>query len=306
MKKEWLIKNSNHEIIGPLSRDQVIAMIDGDKLVAEDELLKANGFWFWMHEKDLLQRFLYDNEPQGFNPISEAEDVLTANLTNEEAGIGPRPDLFINELKNDDEMTIEHSTVPGPNDLEYPNPEDFIDMQIEDEDITLSEDATGLFEQFHRGEKVDLREVEEGQGSEGILPEGADLEFPDPSLQLDLNVDEIIPESPEILGPDESDTDDVFQAKNSNYTDPTSPQVKMTSAGDLQEIKKKVEMNAENKDSFSKVMIIVLLMIGFLFWSIFFYYKIVLNRPILSQISLPGIGTAYAQVVSPSLKKKNF
>ncbi len=48
---------------------------------ADDEVCSGNGYWFFVREDDLVQRFLLNGEVQGFNPISEAKNVLTREPT---------------------------------------------------------------------------------------------------------------------------------------------------------------------------------------------------------------------------------
>jgi len=42
-----------------------------------DEVTSGNGFWFSLKEKDLVDKFLYGDIPQGYNPISESKSVLS-------------------------------------------------------------------------------------------------------------------------------------------------------------------------------------------------------------------------------------
>ena len=48
MKKNWLIRTKEHEIIGPLSEDKVRDLILNNKLVDEDELCFGSSFWFFV------------------------------------------------------------------------------------------------------------------------------------------------------------------------------------------------------------------------------------------------------------------
>ena len=58
MKKNWLIRTKEHEIIGPLPKEKVKELILDKKLVDEDELCLGNSFWFFVKEKNYLKNFL--------------------------------------------------------------------------------------------------------------------------------------------------------------------------------------------------------------------------------------------------------
>jgi hypothetical protein len=73
--KEWLIRTSDHFILGPLLRDKLIELIESGRLKDDDEICRGNGFWLFLREKELLKKYLYDNIPSGFNPINEAEPL---------------------------------------------------------------------------------------------------------------------------------------------------------------------------------------------------------------------------------------
>ena len=50
MIKNWLIRTTDHEIIGPISKEKVIELIQESKLKQEDELCPGNSFWFFVKE----------------------------------------------------------------------------------------------------------------------------------------------------------------------------------------------------------------------------------------------------------------
>ena len=77
MQKEWLIRTQQKQITGPLENSEVIKLIEEDLLSSDDELCTGNGFWIYIKEKDLLELFLYGDAEQVFNPVCEANSVLT-------------------------------------------------------------------------------------------------------------------------------------------------------------------------------------------------------------------------------------
>jgi hypothetical protein len=108
------------QILGPVRQEKVIELIEKGSLRDEDELSSANGFWFWLHEKDLVERYLYNREPQPFNPIAEAKSVLTSDEDAPAFNIDRR----------------EQAESPSQEDLDYP--EDFTedDEGEERDDVT--------------------------------------------------------------------------------------------------------------------------------------------------------------------------
>jgi hypothetical protein len=79
MEKNWLIRTKSNHILGPVSKEKVLELYQNGSIKADDEVCSGNGFWFFIREEDKIARFLLGNEVQGFNPISEAKDVLTSS-----------------------------------------------------------------------------------------------------------------------------------------------------------------------------------------------------------------------------------
>lgn len=77
MDKNWLIRTKSNHILGPVSKEKVIELYHNGSIKPDDEVCTGNGYWFFIREDDMVDRFLLGNEQQGFNPISEAKDVLT-------------------------------------------------------------------------------------------------------------------------------------------------------------------------------------------------------------------------------------
>lgn len=75
MEKNWLIRTKSCHILGPVSREKVVELYQNGSIKPEDEICSGNGFWIWLREKDMVDRYLMGNEKQSFNPISEAPDV---------------------------------------------------------------------------------------------------------------------------------------------------------------------------------------------------------------------------------------
>lgn len=82
MGKNWLIRTKSNHILGPISREKVLELYTNGSIKQDDEVCCGNGYWFFIRESDLVDKYLVGNSPQSFNPVSEAKDVLTASAGN--------------------------------------------------------------------------------------------------------------------------------------------------------------------------------------------------------------------------------
>lgn len=80
MGKNWLIRTKSNHILGPVSKEKVFELYQNGSIKADDEVCSGNGFWFFIRESDLVDKYLKGGATQSFNPISEAKDVLTATV----------------------------------------------------------------------------------------------------------------------------------------------------------------------------------------------------------------------------------
>lgn len=55
---QWLVRTATNEVIGPISREVLIAQIREGKLGLEDEVCKANSYWIYLDEADEVKRQL--------------------------------------------------------------------------------------------------------------------------------------------------------------------------------------------------------------------------------------------------------
>ena len=93
MEKDWLIRTHDYQILGPVSKEKIVELIENGTLKDEDEISSGNGYWFWLKEKDLLDKYIYGTEAQTFNPANSFEGK---------------------------EGHFEESMLPANEDLEYP------------------------------------------------------------------------------------------------------------------------------------------------------------------------------------------
>ena len=108
MKKNWLIRTKNNHILGPVSLKKIKELISNESLHEDDEISSGNGYWFFIREKDLVDKYIHKEKPQGFNPISEAVTSIA--------------DLSIEKV-DEIEVVEEEPLVLTPNfeELEYPS-----------------------------------------------------------------------------------------------------------------------------------------------------------------------------------------
>jgi hypothetical protein len=78
MEKDWLIRTHHNQILGPVSKEKIRYLINENTLTGEDEIACGNGFWFKIKEKEMVEKYIFGDFIQGFDPIGEAEDVLIA------------------------------------------------------------------------------------------------------------------------------------------------------------------------------------------------------------------------------------
>ena len=71
--KNWLIRTRQKQILGPITREKVLELLDKGAINPEDELCSGNGHWIYAKEKNLLELYVFKGNPQPFNPISEAK-----------------------------------------------------------------------------------------------------------------------------------------------------------------------------------------------------------------------------------------
>ena len=109
MGKNWLIRTKSNHILGPVSKEKVQELYQNGSIKPDDEICSGNGYWFFIRESDLVNKYLMGTQSQSFNPISEAKDVLTTkNLVPNDDEIISQDDitlvghLNINQLREDE------------------------------------------------------------------------------------------------------------------------------------------------------------------------------------------------------------
>ncbi len=96
MNKNWLIRTRTNHILGPVSRDKVIELLKKNSLQMEDELTSGDGFWFYIREQELIDKYIYGDEVQPFHPMSSLLDSEVFDSPEEEQKSEEKQTEFIN------------------------------------------------------------------------------------------------------------------------------------------------------------------------------------------------------------------
>lgn len=155
MERNWLIRTSQNQILGPVAKAKVLEFLQKGALGLNDEVTSGNGYWFSLKEKALVEKYLHGDVPQGYNPISESKSVLSRR---------DNPDLTtsLNTAPANKTQVLKAGAqtpgvLPANDDLEYP-------------DLTMVNN--NLSDQLKAGTGGVSSE-------EAKLPTQDDLEFPD-------------------------------------------------------------------------------------------------------------------------------
>lgn len=117
MEKNWLIRTKEMQLLGPVAKEKVIEFIGNGTLKEEDELCSGNGYWFWVKEGNLVEKYLKGNAQQSFDPLGEAKDTYLNPENN--AANEPEEKNTPNEAQdNNGEST---QKIPNEDDLEFPD-----------------------------------------------------------------------------------------------------------------------------------------------------------------------------------------
>lgn len=200
MERNWLIRTYQNQILGPVAKAKLLEFIEKGALGLNDEVTSGNGYWFMLKERDLVEKYLYGDIPQGYNPISESKSVLSkrdnpdkttsintapANKTqvikiNNEPGILPKsddlefPDITVVRQNpvSASSATAEETKVPDASDLEFPDI-----SAVSTSSMAMPQSSPAV---APKKEKVHVVEKEASAlDGEVLYPKSDDLDFPD-------------------------------------------------------------------------------------------------------------------------------
>lgn len=202
-ENNWLIRTKQNKILGPVTKEKVIELLNSGSLTDEDEVCSGNGYWFWVKEKDLVQKYLHDNQKQTFNPVAEAftslaniqvepvtpETILNLKDTGPSTEVNKAPSIpdipeTSNSSESSDSTDEEPIIFPEDDDLDYPDmisgdSSNSLLNEIKEMDYKKPVPAvtTPVVKKEQEVESIaDIVDEEEG---ETIFPDDDDLEFPD-------------------------------------------------------------------------------------------------------------------------------
>lgn len=109
--KNWLIRTKSFHLLGPVSQEKVRELIDNGSITGEDEICSGNGYWFSVKEADLVARYIYQNNPQSFNLVSEA---LNEKIQRDHVITDQRFEQVPNyEIKDDVTVVVSQTEIAG-------------------------------------------------------------------------------------------------------------------------------------------------------------------------------------------------
>lgn len=287
MEKNWLIRTKSKQILGPVSKTKIREFVDKGSLTGDDELSSGNGYWFWVREKNLVEKYVLGDVPQTFNPISEACDVLTAGEsaphdTASHARIPSHPGSEIGEPE-------EPVKFPSQSDLEYPDSDS--SAETEASDLTLVMEGSALSLDIPATDSALAAEEELGLEEETEVDNKQDENDFGPLETLETVESESLPESlPDIEEEPDEEPEPV----------PASSKKKKKKKKKVKKRSRVVQAPARNDRYLLYILVLLFLIVA----GVLYYFTKVLNRPIplVGEVSL--FPSAYAQQGETSLSKK--
>jgi len=283
-EKNWLIRTARKKILGPISKKQVIDFLEKNSLMPEDEIVSGNGYWFSVKEKDLLDKYLYGDLKQPFNPISEAVSILSVRRREADQTSSSTSIPGMRNPAKSKPSTL--AKTPSKEDLEYP------DMTGESGSL---EPIIPL--ETHRSDKkpspVKVESIEKfsGDTDENLLPSNDDLEYPDlqesiveesksnPIIPINIKTkDKVVPISPNKKSQKKVVTENVEVPKEEKEKIKTKKSISRTR-------KEAIKSNKNDRYLYYIFVFLIILVLG----AFFFYRKAMADEgkhlPFVSEVS---------------------
>ncbi|MEE3079740.1 MAG: hypothetical protein VX341_10425 [Bdellovibrionota bacterium] len=201
MKRNWLIRTKNNKILGPLPKEKVVELYNAGDLKELDEVCSGNGYWFWIKEKELVEKYLVGEAEQSFNPVSEAQTVLCHSKGGSVLGVSKESNTENTQvlqvpidlkkksekLETDDDEEV---VVPLTNDLDYPDDEfienvkDEVEKELREFKVSNdSQEGQDFVEKRSEKHSKKMEVIKDGDSiideTDVLLPEVDDLDYPD-------------------------------------------------------------------------------------------------------------------------------
>ncbi len=198
MERNWLIRTKKNKILGPLSKDKVIELYEAKDLTDNDEICSGNGFWFWVKEEDLVNRYLLGDEQQPFNPVQEASSVLCQTEgSGSVLAKGPQKKKDSTQVlkipqdlikKKDDKGNL----IPAEDDLDYPD-DNFVaevknKKEVFDLNVSSKNSKKSHVKKDNRVQKTKVKVSSDQEQESAILPSHEDLDYPEDSSDNKKNI----------------------------------------------------------------------------------------------------------------------
>lgn len=321
----WLIRTKQNKILGPITKQKIKDLIAKGSLTPEDEICSGNGYWFWIKEKELVDKYVNGDIPQDFNPVCEAATIVANNASHLELDTKPNFDvghtqMIVNPLLANPSITSESDNVviPDSEDLEYPDvtPETTSKRNAEEFKYEIPKFSEDKIPTSIKSTELSLADTEDVH-----VPDAEDLEYPDlgpaknnviqirqadvaPSeLNLDDEIDELLVEELKVK--------EVTSAHNDVAAEEETPSVAPVQEMPKPVRKKKrrkkaapVKMKEMSKRNDKVVFYLIGLVISIVLYGVYYYYTSILGNNIISKVSSIIFPQAYAQSIDLDQKKK--
>lgn len=266
-ERNWLIRTRSMQILGPVSLAKVVELIDKGSLRDEDEVTSGNGYWFCIRESELVEKYLTQNIPQGFNPIAEAKSVLTADVIPEAKAPAPKP-------------VVEEEIAPlAEEDLEYPDMDagisldSLVDEGSEEPEIVVPE--------------LDDEDEDEDEERDDVTLVAQKIELPKPKVEVKSEPPPKIEEAPKPQVEEKEPEAIVQKVVTKKAAKKAKPAPKTITKND-------------------RYLFVLLFLVAGLIFGVIYYYRTILNKPLPGFQSSWLINSAHAQnaILSAPAKKK--
>ena len=304
MTKDWLIRTKNNHILGPVTKEKIKQLISNGSIKGDDEVCSGNGYWIFVREQDLIARFIFGDEPQGFNPVQEIDPIISLNRSqpdiNQEAELLPSeddlayPDMGQGEADQpEDEFG---NIMPEADDLAYP------DMGGDASESDSQMDATLVDVNFSDFQKQLKQENDETNEKENIFD--TQIDDIEDLGSLDNLDDEFLEETAEDETPViNKPVKKKAKARKTGVRKRTSsgvaPRKKVT------EVKKRVSPPPK-KSSMTKSILYTTVLLFFILVSLGLFFRNTLIKSFIESSMNLMVSPAYAQVGTISKKKSGF
>jgi hypothetical protein len=103
---KWLVRTSKNRVEGPYTREQIRQSIQEGNLSFEDEVCAAEGYWFSLHEREEVLKYLDIDVPRN---RESTDDEITQTQTQTEEILELRQESSPDSQENRDFPENKHS-----------------------------------------------------------------------------------------------------------------------------------------------------------------------------------------------------